>query len=80
MIGLDVGCVHDQEVVVVAAAVDDQVVHDSPAFVREERVLRVAGSDPIEIVGEPRLQVLTGAVAGDSKLAHVRDVEDSCAF
>ena len=77
MVGLDVRRVHDQEVVVLAAAVGDQVVGDPAALVREQRVLRLRGSDPAEVVREPCLQVVGRTVAVEHELAHVRDVEDA---
>jgi hypothetical protein len=40
--------------------------------------LRLAVADLLEVVGEPRLEVVTGTVAGQLQLSHVRDVEDSC--
>ena len=36
--------------------VHDQVVDDPAALVREQRVLRLAGRDSIEVVRERRLQ------------------------
>ena len=77
VIGLDVRGVHDEEVVVGAAPVGNEVVDDPAPLVGEQRVLRVAVSRPVEVVGEPRLQVVVGAVPRDLQLSHVRDVEDA---
>ena len=60
-----------------ADAVDDQVVDDPAVLVREQRVLRLAGREPVEIVRERALQQLAGARSLDLELAHVRDVEDA---
>ena len=43
----------------------------------EERVLRSARLDPVEVVREQALEQLVGARALDLELAHVRDVEDA---
>src|SRR5262249_59971391 len=43
----------------------------------EQRVLRLADADPVEIVGQRGLQELRRARALDLELAHVRDVEDA---
>jgi hypothetical protein len=61
-----------------AEAVCDQVVDDPAALVREQRVLRAAGLEPVEVVREQALQQLVRARAFDVDLAHVRDVEDAC--
>ena len=57
--------------------VDDQVVDDAARLVREQRVLRVAGLEPVEVVRERRLAAARGRSALDLELAHVRDVEDA---
>ncbi len=77
VIGLDVRGVHDEEVVVGAAPVGDEVVDDPAPVVGEQRVLRVAVSRLVEVVCEARLQVIVGAVPRDLQLSHVRDVEDA---
>ena len=46
-----------------------------PVLVREQRVLRLAGRDPVEVVREEALQQLERARAFDLDLAHVGDVE-----
>ena len=55
----------------------DQVVDDAAALVRQQRVLRLVGLDPVEVVREQRLQELGGARPFHLELAHVRDVEDA---
>ncbi len=57
--------------------VRDQVVDDPAALVRQQRVLRPARLDAVEVVREQALQQLVSAGALDLELAHVRDVEDA---
>jgi hypothetical protein len=78
VIGLDVRGVHDEEVVVGATAVGDEVVDDPAPVVGEQCVLGVAVARLVEVVGEARLQVVVRAVPRDLQLSHVRDVEDAC--
>jgi hypothetical protein len=75
--GLAIPRVDDEQVVVGADPVGDQVVDDAAALVREQRVLRLAVADPVEVVREQRLEQLVGVRALDVELAHVRDVEDA---
>ena len=72
----DVRCIHDQHVHAVGAAVCDQVVDDPAGLVRQQRVLRAAPLDPVEVVRERGLQERVRALAPHDQLAHVRDVED----
>ena len=58
-----------------AQPIDDQVVDDPAALVREQRVLRLAVGEPFEVVREHRLEELPGRRALDVELPHVRDVE-----
>ncbi len=67
--------VDDEEIAKLAEPVGDHVVDDSALFVREERVLRETGLEPVEIVRQERLEQLVRARAFDVELAHVRDVE-----
>ena len=60
-----------------ADPVDDEVVDDSPVLVRQQRVLRLSGREPIEVVRECALQELVRARPLHLELAHVRDVEDA---
>ena len=69
--------VDDEQVVGRRDAIRDQVVDDAAALVREQRVLRLAVADPIEIV---RQRALEHGVRGrplDVQLPHVRDIEDA---
>ena len=61
----------------VSHAVDDQVVDDPAPLVRQEGVLGLAVADPVEIVGEHRLQERRGPRPFDMELAHVGHVECS---
>ena len=67
----------DDEQVAALAAVGDEVVDDAAALVREQRVLRLPGGEPVEVVREHALQERVGAAAADLHLPHVRDVEDA---
>ena len=57
--------------------VEDHVVDDPAALVRDERVLRLAGLEPVDVVRERRLQQVARGRSLDLELAHVRDVEDA---
>ena len=57
--------------------VGDQVVDDPAVLVRQQRVLRAAGRDAVEVVREQALEQLVRARALDLELAHVADVEDA---
>jgi hypothetical protein len=48
--GIAVARVDDEEIVVRADPVGDQVVDDAAALVREQGVLRLAVADPVEVV------------------------------
>ena len=76
-VGVDAGRVHDQQDVVVAEPVGDQVVDRAAALVQEQRVLRPAGADPVDVVREHALDERDRLGAADLELAHVRDVEDA---
>ena len=74
---LAVGRVDDEEIAEVVEPIDDQVIDDPAAVVRQERVLRLPGLQLVEVVRERRLKQLGRARPLDLELAHVRDVEDS---
>ena len=57
--------------------VGDQIVDDAAVVVGQQRVLRVALAELVEIVREQRLKQLVRVRALDVELAHVRDVEDA---
>src|SRR5262249_51258830 len=76
-VDVPVGCVDDEQVTKWLELVRDEIVDDSAALVGEQRVLRLADADPVEIVGQRGLQELRRARALDLELAHVRDVEDA---
>ena len=66
-----VGRVDNREIPELVELVRDQVVDDPPAFVRQQRVLRLPHADSVEVVRERRLQELRRARAFDLELAHV---------
>ena len=69
--------VRDEEDVVVDREVGDEVVDDAAGLVAQQRVLRLAGRDAPEGVGEHGVEERGRAGAGDRRLAEVRDVEDA---
>jgi hypothetical protein len=68
--------VHDQEVAVRLEPVEDRVVDDAPVARRQQGVLRVSGSELVDVVRESSLQDVASRRSLDLELAHVRDVED----
>ena len=73
--------VGDQEDVVVGVQVGDDVVHHAAGgVVAAERVLRLAGADPAEVVAEAGVDEVRRARPGDPDLAQVRDVEHADAL
>ena len=74
-VGLAVRGVDDEEIGALVEPVDDEVVDDAAVLVREQRVLRLAGRELVDVVRERRLQEVAGARPFDLELAHVRDVE-----
>ncbi len=69
--------VDDEQIAAALDAVDDQVVDDPALLVGQERVLRPADVDLVDVVREQRLEELPGRRPLDVELAHVRDVEDA---
>ena len=70
-VGLAVGGIDDQQVAVLAQAVDDQVVDHAALFVREQRVLGVANLELRDVIREQVLEQLLRLWALDLDLAHV---------
>ena len=76
--GVDGGAIRrvDHEIELpVGEAVRDEVVDDPARLVREERVLRLAVGQLVDVVREDRLQERLPGRAVDVDLPHVRDVE-----
>ena len=67
----------DHQQVAAGLPVGDQVVDDPPRLVRQQRVLRLAGCDLVEIVRQQALQVGVRVPAEHRIASHVRDVEDA---
>ena len=68
--------VGDEEHLVVAAVVGDQVVHHAAGrVVAAQRVLRLAGVDAAEVVGQRRVHVLRRTRSAHHGLAEMADVE-----
>ena len=59
----------------VAESVNDEVVDGAAMLVEQQRVLRMPGADPVEVVGQHPLAEVVRALAAQLELAHVRDVE-----
>lgn len=79
-----VGRVGDEEDVVVAADVGDEVVDDAAVVLAAHRVLGLTGTDAAQVVGEARVDEVDRAdVAGttaDAGLAEVAHVEETDAL
>ena len=60
--------------------VGDEVVDDAAGLVAAHRVLRLAGGDPPEVVGQAGVDEVRRAGARDRRLAQVADVEDADAL
>ncbi len=72
-----VGGVGDEEDLVLAADVGDEVVDDAAArLVAAQRVLRLARADLAQVVGEPVVHEVDRTRTPDDPLAQVADVED----
>ena len=67
--------VADDQILAVRKPIDDEVVDDPAQLVREERVLRAAVLDLVEIVREHLLEEGVRGRPVDVDVAHVRDVE-----
>src|SRR6185437_6926844 len=67
----DPGGVHDEQDVVVGEPVGDQVVDRAAVLVEQQRVLRPAGLDPVDVVREHPLHERDRAGAAHLELAHV---------
>ena len=77
-VGSEVPGVDDEQVPELAEPVRDQVVDDAAPLVRQERVLRLARLDPVEVVRDEPLQELVRPRPLDLELSHVRHVEHAC--
>ncbi len=71
------GVGHEQDVVVVVQVGDQVVDHAAGGRVAGERVLRLPGPDPAEVVAQAPVQVRRSARPADVELAEVADVEDA---
>ncbi len=69
--------VDDEIELPVGEAIGDEVVDDPARLVRDERVLRVAVGQLVDVVRENRLQERLPGRAVDVDLPHVRDVESA---
>jgi hypothetical protein len=72
-----VGGVRDEQHVVVAVAVRDEVVDHAAGVVAAQRVLGLAGADAVEVAGQAAVEGGRGAGAPHPDLAQVRHVEDA---
>ena len=73
--GRGVGGIGHEEHFVVGDVVGDQIVDDTAGFGAAQRVLRLAGTDPAEVVGECGVDVLGRARSAHRRLPEVADVE-----
>jgi hypothetical protein len=77
VVGVDPRGVDDEQDVIVGEPVGDQVVDRAAVLVQEQRVLRLARLDPVDVVGEHPLHERDRAGAAHLELAHVRHVEEA---
>ena len=77
---VDVGGVDDQEEIVLAQLVDQQVVHRSAVFVAHHAVENLPHRHVCDVVGEDMVHVALGLAAPYCHLAHVAHVEQSDVF
>ena len=76
---VDVGCVDDEEEVVIGAFVDEEIVDDAAVGMEHHAVDDFSVGQPADIVGEDMVDKAFGVRPADGNLAHVRDIEDSAA-
>jgi len=66
-----------QHVVVLAQAVDDEVINDAALIVGQKAVAALARGQRIQILRYQGVQGILGARAGERELSHMADVENS---
>ena len=74
---VDVARIDDQEILLLAAAVNQQVVDRAAVLVEHHAVEDGAVGEGADIVGEDMVHKLLSLRAGDEHLAHVAHVEDA---
>ena len=62
---------------VVIDAVDDEIVDDTTTVIAQQVVLRLPGTDAVEVVCDHRVQPRDRAWPNHLGVAHVRDIEDA---
>jgi hypothetical protein len=72
--------VDDEEIVVLGSAIDEQVVHERPAFRQERGILNSPVRELRHVVRRDSLERREGLRSDDLELAHVRDVEETDPF
>ena len=77
---IGVARVGDDESVVIVDAIDDEIVDHATTVVAEQVVLRLPGSDAVEVVRDHRVEPRDRARPDHLGVAHVRDVEDADVF
>ena len=74
---LAVGGVDHDEVGLVGALVDDEVIHHAAALIAHEAVPGAAGLEVGVVVGQQAVEIGQGVLAPEDQLAHVGHVEES---
>ena len=74
---VDIGCVDDEEEIVFAHLIDEQVVHGAAVGVAHHTIIDLSYGRACDIVGEDVLDVALSVGACDAHFSHVRDVEDT---
>ena len=74
---VDVGCVDDEEEVVLAHLVDEQVVHRAAIGIEHHAIVNLSDRCSGNVVREDVLNIAFGIGTGDAHFAHVTDIEDA---
>ena len=74
---VDVGCVDDEEEVVLAHLVDEQVVDGAAVLIAHHAIEHLSVGGSLDVIGEDVLNIALGIFTLDGYFAHVRNVEDA---
>jgi tRNA A37 N6-isopentenylltransferase MiaA len=69
--------IHDEQILLFADAIYNQVVNDPAAVIEQKRVLARANSELVDIVSQHAVKPIATTSAVHDELAHVRNVEDA---
>src|SRR6266404_6750540 len=69
--------VHDEQKVLVADPINNQVINNASALIEEKTVLTRTHIEFVDVVCEHRVEPIARARSTDDKLSHVRNIEDA---